>query len=70
MRIVIDEDGERLEIDVEDRCSDRNPEKFEIAPADGFGGTDIYIDFVGHINWKDLDVLKEAIETSEERWRK
>lgn len=70
MRIVIDEDGERMEIDVEDRCTDGHRDCFSLAPTEGFGGTDLYLSFTGHITWPDLDKIKIAVDLAEKRWRK
>ena len=65
MRVIIDEDGERIDTGL--RCADDCP--IEVIFCDGYAGCDVQ---VGHqvMTWKELDVLKEAIAKAERRWRK
>ena len=65
MRYIEESDGTKC-IDTEE--FDLDADKIKVYNADGYGQKDILIQ-CGYINWKQLDILKEAIAEAERRWR-
>jgi len=64
MRVVIDDDGERIE--TEER--DLDGESIEVGRCNGFGGCDVQVSG-GIMTWRQLDELKQAIALAETKWR-
>lgn len=67
MEIIYDTETECNIIKTGVRSIDSN-DGLDIYSADGYGGADICI-FHECLTWKELDVIKDAIEYAEKNWR-
>lgn len=67
MKIIRDTETDELYLETDIR--DLDGDVIKIVNMEGFGATDIGIEWTGGITWKQFDKLKEAFELAEKNWR-